>query len=329
MKKTRAAKKDILISGKRVLAGELKSLSKVRKSLGRSFADAVLHLSETRGKAVVIGVGKSGIIARKIAATLSSTGTPSIYLHPVECLHGDMGVVSSGDSALVLSYSGETEETNKISPFLKSKNIFIIAVTGNSKSKLARNSDITINLPVGKEACPYNLVPTSSTTCMLALGDAIAVSLMELKGFTNKDFADYHPGGNLGKILNLKIRDIMRRGKNNPVISEKKTVKDALKVMTRTKSGAVSAVNDEGQLTGYFTDGDLRRYIQNGNYDFNTRLKNVMSKNPTVIFPDSSARKAAALIKSKKIDNIPVVDEKSRRPVGILDERDLIEKGFI
>jgi len=244
-------------------------------------------------------------------------------------MHGDLGIINQNDAIVVLSYSGETEETNKIIPFLKSKGIPIISITKSLRSKLAKNSTIAVRLAVEKEACPYNVVPTSSTTAMLALGDALAVTLMQLKGFTNENFAAYHPAGSIGRILTLKVSNLMRKGKDNPVINQNKMLKEALYIMTRTKSGAVSAVNEKGELVGYFTDGDLRRCFHKGKTDLKKPLKKYMTQNPITIYPDALAKEAARLIKEKKIDNIPVIDPASKKPVGIIDERDLIEKGFI
>ena len=237
------SKKNIIANARKIMLEEAGAVVKTAKGLGPSFIKAIDVFFKLKGKIIVIGIGKSGIISRKIAATLSSTGSPSAYLHPVECLHGDMGIVNSNDAVLVLSYSGETEETNKLLPFFKSRGITIVAITKGLKSKLAKHSNITIPLNINKEACPFNVVPTSSTASMLALGDAIAITLMELKGFNSSHFAKLHPGGRLGKLLNIEIKDLMHKGKNNPVIPENQTIKKDLAIMTQTQAGAFSVVN--------------------------------------------------------------------------------------
>ena len=298
-------------------------------ALGRGFCDAVKMLEASRGKAVLIGVGKSGLIARKIAATMSSTGTQSIYLHPVESLHGDLGMISEGDIIIALSYSGETEETARLMALLSKQGLKIIAITNNPASRLARSSDITLDLGVKTEACPMNIVPTSSTTAMLALGDALAVALMRLKGFTSDKFARLHPGGNIGKLLNIRVADLMRRGSANPVINENCTVKAALKVMTDTAAGAVSVTGRNGRLSGFFTDGDLRRYLQKGKAGLDIKIAAVMTRNPLTVHPQTMAMEAARIISGRKVDNLPVTDKRTGRPVGILDEKDLLKEGLL
>jgi arabinose-5-phosphate isomerase len=322
-------KKQLIKNARKIMLEEASAVTKTAKGLGPSFIKAIEAFSKLKGKIIVIGIGKSGIIARKIAATLSSTGSPSVYLHPVECLHGDMGIINKEDVILILSYSGETEETNKLLPFLKSKGLTIVAITKGLKSKLAKHSNITILLNINKEACPFNVVPTSSTASMLALGDAIAITLMQLKGFNSSHFARLHPGGRLGKLLNIETKDLMHKGKENPVINESQTIKKALSIMTQTQAGAVSVVNSKGKLTGFFTDGDLRRLLQKNKTDLNLQIKSVMTKNPTTVFPDTKAIDVAAIITSKKIDNMPVIDPKTLKPVGIIDERDLLNEGLI
>lgn len=319
----------ILKSAKSVILMESNALIRLSRAIDKKFIDAVKKISQVRGKIVIVGIGKSGIIGRKIASTLSSIGIPSFYLHPVECLHGDMGMLSRNDIVLALSYSGETSETNKLIPYLRHKGIYVISITNNMKSKLAKFSNITLPLNVQKEACPYNVVPTSSTTTMLALGDAIAICLMKIRGFDKTKFAQFHPGGNLGKLLNTKVKDIMRKGKNNPVVRENQTIKEALYVMTKTKIGATSVVDKHNRLIGFWTDGDLRRYLQKGNIDINRKIEEVMTKNPIFVFPDTLAIDSAKIISEHKIDNIPVINAKTRTLIGIVDERDLLTEGIL
>ena len=318
----------ILKTARGVIAAESRAVAGLSKTLDASFLKAVRLLETCTGKVVLLGVGKSGLIARKIAATLASTGTRSVYLHPVESLHGDLGMIASDDVALALSYSGETEETAKLLPVLKKQGLPVISITNNPDSRMARYSDVTMRLHVVAEACPFDMVPTSSTTAMLALGDALAVTLMTLKGFDKKRFARLHPGGNLGKLLNLKVGDLMHKGRENPVMKDSGTILDALKVMTETKAGAVSITGAGGKLTGYFTDGDLRRRLQDGLSDLYLPITLVMTRGPLTVHPETMAMEAARLVSERKIDNLPVTDARTGRPVGIIDERDLLKEGL-
>jgi arabinose-5-phosphate isomerase len=311
-----------------VIAAESRAVAGLARTLDASFLKAVRVMAACRGKIVLLGVGKSGIIARKIAATLASTGTRSLYLHPVESLHGDLGMIAADDVALALSYSGETEETAKLLPILRKQGLQVIAVTNNPSSRLARGSDITLKLHVKSEACPFGIVPTSSTTAMLALGDALAMALMTLSGFDKSRFARLHPGGNLGKLLNLKVSDLMHAGGSNPVVKETASIAAALKVMTATRAGAVSVTGRGGRLSGYFTDGDLRRLLQQGPLDLKTPVGAVMTRSPITVHPGTMAIDAARIISEKKVDNLPVTDEATGRPVGIVDERDLLKEGL-
>ncbi|OIO01141.1 MAG: KpsF/GutQ family sugar-phosphate isomerase [Elusimicrobia bacterium CG_4_10_14_0_2_um_filter_56_8] len=318
----------ILKTARGVIAAESRAVAGLSKTVDSSLLKAVRLLESCTGKIVLLGVGKSGLIARKIAATLASTGTRSVYLHPVESLHGDLGMIASDDVALALSYSGETEETAKLLPILKRQGLPVISITNNPDSRMARYSDITLCLHVKAEACPYDIVPTSSTTAMLALGDALAVTLMTLKGFDKKRFACLHPGGNLGKLLNLKVSDLMHKGRENPVVKETDSVARALEVMTATRAGAVSVTGRAGKLTGYFTDGDLRRRLQDGLCDLALPMRLVMTRSPLTVHPETMAIEAARVLSGKKIDNLPVTNVKTGRPVGIIDERDLLKEGL-
>ncbi len=318
----------IISAAKAVIRSEAGAVSGLSAAIDASFVRAVRLLEKCPGKAVLLGVGKSGLIARKIAATLASTGTRSVYLHPVESLHGDLGMIASEDVALALSYSGETEETAKLLPILRKQGLPVIAITNNPASRMARNADVVLRLRVRSEACPFDIVPTSSTTAMLALGDAIAVTLMKLKGFDKSHFARLHPGGNLGKLLNLKVADLMRSGRDNPVVRESDPVSRALRAMTDTRTGAVSVTGPKGKLTGYFTDGDLRRRLQEGFYDLSAPVRAVMTRGPLTVHPETPAMEAARLISERKIDNLPVTDARTGRPVGIIDERDLLKEGL-
>ena len=308
-----------------VLEIELEALELSKKSIDDQFLKAVDVIAKTKGRVVVLGIGKSGIIGRKISATLASTGTPSFFVHPVEALHGDLGMIMPGDVILAISFSGQTEEINKILPSLERRKLTIIGMTGNAHSKLALMSDIHITIHIEREACPYNLAPTASTTATLAVGDALALCLMKIKHFEKRDFAVFHPGGSLGKLLTQQVKDLMRKGKNNPTVRETASVKDALFVMTQTgAAGATSVVDNKGHLLGYFTDGDLRRLLQKGSDLLNKNITEVMTKNPHHILDTVPAIDAAKMIHATHVDNLPVLD-KSGKVVGIIDEKDLIE----
>ena len=310
---------------RRVLEIELEALELSKKSIDDQFLKAVDVIAKTKGRVVVLGIGKSGIIGRKISATLASTGTPSFFVHPVEALHGDLGMIMPGDVILAISFSGQTEEINKILPSLERRKLTIIGMTGNAHSKLALMSDIHLTIHIEREACPYNLAPTASTTATLAVGDALALCLMKIKHFEKRDFAVFHPGGSLGKLLTQQVKDLMRKGKNNPTVRETASVKDALFVMTQTgAAGATSIVDGKGHLLGYFTDGDLRRLLQNGSDLLNKNITEVMTRNPHQILDTRPAIDAAKMIHSTHVDNLPVLD-KSGKVVGIIDEKDLIE----
>lgn len=307
---------------------EAQAVKEQIKHLDDQFVKAVSLIEKTLGRVVVIGLGKSGHIGRKIAATMASIGVPAIYLHPAECLHGDLGMIAKDDIVIVLSYSGQTEEIRQVLPAIQKMKIKIIAITGNIKSKIWESCDVILNSSVKKEACPYNLAPTASTTALLALGDALALVVSERKGFKKEDFATLHPLGAIGnkiKKFTMKVKEIMREGKNNPIVKSTATVQEALLVMTGTRIGATSVVDNKGKLVGFFTDGDLRRQIQLHDNLLKKKIVEVMTKNPLTISPNMLVVEAEKILQEKNIDNIPVVD-KSGKPIGILDERDLFSE---
>jgi len=314
---------DILKIAKEVFVSEETALKDTAKILGRDFAKAVTLVSKSGGRLVVVGIGKSGHIGRKISATLASTGTPSFFVHPTEALHGDLGMITEKDIVLALSFSGETEELSKILTPLKKEKIKIIALTGHKNSTLGKMADICLEVKIKREACPYNLAPTSSTTAMLALGDALAICLMKIKNFHKEDFAFFHPGGTLGKLLTYFVKDIMFKGKN-PIVLEGATVQDALFVMTKNKTGAAAIVDKKGLLKGFFTDGDLRRLLQKRQSVLSLKITEVMTKNPFAFPQDMPAIEAAKIINARKFDNAPVVDKKNK-VIGFLDKDNLIE----
>jgi arabinose-5-phosphate isomerase len=320
--------KDIMKTAKNTLVIESDSIKYQINHIDGMFVKAVEYISKCTGRLVVMGIGKSGLIGRKIAATMSSLGIPSVFAHPAECLHGDLGMLMPNDLVLMLSYTGESEEIKKVILAIKHLDIPIIAMTGKPNSSTWSKTDIVINTRVKKEACHFNLAPTASTTAMLAMGDALALCSSEKKGFKKEHLAKFHPGGGIGKQLTVKVKDIMRKGRENPVISENKLVNDVLFVMTRTRLGAANIVDKSGRLSGFFTDGDLRRKSQKDKTLFNKRLSDVMTRSPLTIEPDMLASDAAALLRTRKVDNIPVVDAKNR-PIGVLDAQDLIREGIV
>ncbi len=295
--------------------------------LDEDFYAAVDLIAECPGRIIVMGLGKSGLIGRKIAASMSSVGIPAVFLHPAECLHGDIGTLMAHDAVIALSYTGETEEIKKVVPVIKRMGLKVMAMTGRPGAPLWKQADHIITTSIEKEACPYDLVPTSSTTAMLAMGDALALCAAEKKGFKKEHLARFHPDGGIGKKLTAKVGEIMRTGKDNPLIGDKQTVEDALYVMTKTRLGAASVVNSKGVLVGFFTDGDLRRHLQKDKGLLQRRIADVMTLSPETIGPDLLAAEAARILKKHNFDNIPVVNIKGV-PVGILDERDLLAEGI-
>ncbi|MBI4975011.1 MAG: KpsF/GutQ family sugar-phosphate isomerase [Candidatus Omnitrophica bacterium] len=316
------------VIAKKVLAIERDAVSSLIKRIDSNFENVVNAVYKIKGRVIVTGLGKPGFIAQKISATLSSTGTPSLYLHPAEALHGDLGTVTKDDLVLALSNSGETEEIIKILPIVKKIGAKLIAMVGNPKSSLAKNADYVLDVSVKREACPLGLAPTTSTTVMLAMGDALSVALLDKKGFKEKDFAFYHPGGILGKRLILKVGDIMRTGAANPVVRENMSIKRVLLSITKARAGSASVVDSKGRLIGIFTDGDLRRHLEVEPDLISKKVKDAMTKNPTVIKKERLAAEAFAILRSKRIDEIPVVDDK-KRPVGLLDVQDLLKAGLV
>lgn len=320
--------KNIIARAKEVLDIEAQAVKNLKSRIGRNFEKAVDLLLKTKGRIVVSGMGKTGIIAQKFSATLASTGSPSLFLHTAEAVHGDLGRVIAADTVVIISNSGSTDEMRQLLPLLKKIGCKIIAITGNIKSELARYSDVVLDVSVEKEACPLGLAPTASTTATLAMTDALAVCLLQLKGFKEKDFAFYHPGGRLGKRLLLKVEDIMRKGQANPVVDEDKRVCDVLLKITQARAGSATVVDRHGRLKGIFTDGDLRRHLETDASLTQRRIKEVMTKNPTVVDKEMLAAEAMRILEEKKIDEVPVVD-KHRHPVGLLDVQDVLKAGVV
>jgi arabinose-5-phosphate isomerase len=321
-------KANVLKRAKEVLDIEIQAIRDLKPRLGKDFEKALNLIVKTKGRVVVSGMGKTGIIAQKFSATLASTGTPSLFLHSAEAVHGDLGKVTAEDVVIILSNSGSTAEMKQLLPLLKKIGSKIIALTGNLGSVLAKYSDVVLDVSVKKEACPLGLAPTASTTATLAMADALAICLLELKGFKERDFAFFHPGGALGRRLLLRVEDIMRKGPANPIVNEDKKVAQVLLKITQARAGSATVVDKAGRLKGIFTDGDLRRHLDSNQNLPLRKIKEVMTKNPTVINKEMLAAEAMRIFEEKKIDEIPVVD-KQRRPVGLLDVQDLLKAGLV
>ena len=309
--------------GREVFDIEMAALKSVRALLDKSFDDAVelcVDVLRRRGKIVVVGIGKSGNIGRKIAATLTSTGSTCVVLDGVDALHGDLGIVNDGDLIIALSYSGESDELLNLLPALKRFSVKIIAITGSPKSSLAKYSDVVLNVKVPREACPFNLAPTASTTATLVMGDALAMAVLQARGFKQKDYARYHPAGAIGRAMLSKVGDVMRSGERNAIGKETLSVKDALMVMTRAKSGSLSVVDSRGRLTGVFTDGDFRRHMGNDRDLLSRPLKQVMTRNPIRVNDTALVAEALKIFNERNIDDLIVVNAKNE-PVGLVDSQ--------
>jgi len=321
-------KLNVIKRAKEVLEIEAQAIRLLKNRVDHNFSKAVELILKTKGRVIVSGMGKTGIIAQKFSATLASTGTPSLFLHTAEAIHGDLGKVTNDDIVVILSNSGSTEEMKQLLPLLKKIGVLIISLTGNTKSVLAKYSDVVLDVSVKKEACILGLAPTASTTAALAMTDALAVCLLEQKGFKEKDFAFFHPGGAIGRRLLLKVEDLMRSGKFNPIVGEEKKVSEVLLAITRARAGCATIVNKQGKLKGIFTDGDLRRHLESDENLPSRPISEVMTSKPTVVYKDMLAAQAMRIMQDKRIDEIPVVD-KFMRPVGLLDIQDLLKAGLV
>jgi arabinose-5-phosphate isomerase len=318
----------MLTKAKEVIHIESQAIAALAKKLDSHFVKAVELIAKCQGRVIVAGMGKTGIIGRKIAATLSSTGTPSIFIHSAEAVHGDLGQVTKSDVLIVISNSGETEETTRLLPLLKKIGAKTIAMTGNLKSSLAKFSDVVLDISVEREGCPLGLAPMASTTATLVMGDALAACLIVKKGFRKEDFAFYHPGGALGRRLLLKVEDLMRKAQHFPKVRQDRKVQEVLLAITKARCGSACIVDNKDKLVGIFTDGDLRRHLEEGPDVLQKTVKDVMTKSPTTILQDKLAAEAFALLKERKIDELPVIDKKGRS-VGLLDIQDLLKAGLI
>ncbi len=312
---------------KEVLEIEAAAVKHLVRNLDKDFSKAIDVIAECKGRVVLAGMGKTGVVARKISATLSSTGTPSIYIHSAEAVHGDLGQVTRDDVVILISSSGETEETVRLLPLLKKIGCRTIAMTGGLKSLLAKHCDLVINVSVQKEGCPLGLAPMASTTATLAMGDAIAACLIDRKNFKREGFAFFHPGGSLGRRLLLTVQDIMRKGHDFARVRDTALVKDVLLAITQARCGSACVVDGKKHFVGIFTDGDLRRHIEEDPGILSKQVRSVMTKNPLTISKDRLATEAFDILMQKKVDELPVVDAKGSL-VGLLDVQDLLKAGL-
>ena len=307
---------------------EAEAIKKIAERIDKNIIKAIDILYNCKGKVVITGMGKTGIIARKIAATLSSTGTTAIFLHAAEGIHGDLGILQKDDVVIAVSTSGNTQELISIIPFIKFMKIPIISITGNKQSQLAINSDVVIDCYVPKEYEPFGLVPTASTTVTLAIGDAIAVALLKKRDFKETDFAKFHPGGTIGKKLIYKVEDLMHTGDKNPVVENNVKMDRVILEMTSKGLGCTNVIDENEKLVGIVTDGDLRRFLAKGITDLNVSVLEAMTVNPKSVNPETLAVDALNLMEENKITMLPVVN-KENIPVGMLHMHDLIDAGVV
>jgi arabinose-5-phosphate isomerase len=321
-KRRNTTRKSLVGYGQQVIAAEARAIGLVK--LSEPFAQAVEWILGCTGRVVVTGMGKPGFVAQKISATLASTGTPSLFVHPAEAAHGDLGRIARDDVVIALSNSGETEELTRLLPGLKKIGAKIVVVTKDGHNSLARGADLVIEIGDVEEACPMGLAPTASTAVLLAVGDALAMTVLANKAFDKEEYALFHPGGKLGRGL-MKVGELMRQGAANPVVAQSAPLSAAVAVMTETpgRPGAASVVDAKGKLVGIFTDGDLRRLVEHGQTDFSKPVSGAMGKNPRRVKPELLVTEAAHVMRKARIDQVPVVDD-AGRPVGLLDVQDLL-----
>ncbi len=320
-------KEEIINKGKEVIRIEAESVANLQDKIDENFANAVEVIYKCTGRVVLTGMGKSGLIARKIVATMNSTGTAAIFLHPTDALHGDLGMVRGEDVVIIISKSGSTDELSRLLPMFKRLGVKIIGMSGNEKSELYHESDIFLNIGVKEEACPHDLAPTSSTTATLAMGDALSVALLEKRNFTIEDFAFLHPGGSLGKRLSLKIREIMIGGKGVPVVKKDASFKDVIFEMTSKRLGTTCVVDEDNKLIGIITDGDLRRLLEKSVEIDNLIAEEIMTANPKCLEPEYLASFALQQMENYSITTLIIINQ-NKNPIGIVHLHDLIKLGL-
>ena len=319
----------IIDIAKKVLKIEAEAVNALVEKLGSNFEKAVEIIYQSRGKVVVTGMGKSGLVGKKIAATLASTGTPALFLHPAEATHGDLGMVTSDDVIIAISNSGETEEIVGLIPFLKRFNVHLISVTGKPESTLSKAADVTLDVSVKEEACPLGIVPTASTTATMAMGDALAVALLIKKGLKEQDFALFHPGGSIGKKFFIKVKDLMHTGEEIPKVTIGTPMSKTVIEMSSKRLGHTIVLDDNGRITGVVTDGDLRRGIEKwGGKFFEMTAGEVMTKSPRTVSEEELAAKALSIMESYSITAL-VVPDKNGRVIGIIHLHDILRQGIV
>lgn len=320
---------DVIKIGKKVLKIEAEAISALSEKLNSNFEKAINLIINSKGRVVVTGMGKSGLIGRKIAATLASTGTPSFFLHPAEASHGDLGMVTSRDVIIAISNSGETEELLSLLPFLKRFSVGVISITGNPESTLAKNSDVNLDISVKTEACPFGFIPTSSTTATLAMGDALAIAILTKKGLKEEDFANYHPGGSIGKRLLIKVKDLMHTDEDLPIITPSFSMTQAIIEISSRRLGITIVADENKKILGVITDGDLRRGIERWGRDFfDMKPVDIMIRNPKTIDEDELAAKALSIMEKYSITSLLVPDA-SGCAKGIIHIHDILKKGIV
>ena len=318
---------NVIGKGKEVIRLEAEAVAALESRINGNFAKAVDMILSSTGRVIITGMGKSGLVARKIVATLNSTGTAAVFLHPSDAVHGDLGMVRNEDVVICVSKSGDTDEIQELVPLLKRLGVKIISLLGNKESQLARQSDLVLDVSVAQEACPHDLAPTSSTTATLAMGDALAVALLEQRNFTKEDFAMFHPGGALGKRLLLRIDEMMVKGEDVPIVRSDLPLSDAIYVMTSKRLGATCVVDASGVLVGIITDGDLRRMLQRTSNISSLTAVQVMTKNPKTIRRDILAAAALEEMEAFSITQLIVVDG-AQKPIGLVHLHDLVKAGL-
>jgi arabinose-5-phosphate isomerase len=318
---------EIIQKGKEVIAIEAKAIESLQNRIDKEFVKAVKLISKLKGRVIITGMGKSGIVGRQIVATLNSTGTPSLFLHPSDAVHGDLGIIRKIDVIICISKSGDTAEIIRIIPIFKRIGVKLIALVSNRNSYIAKNADVILDTGVLEEACPHNLAPTSSSTAALVLGDALAITLLEEKNFSKEDFAFLHPAGNLGKRLLLKVQEMMYKGKDVPIVKTGTSLKDAIIEITSKRLGATCVIDEHKKLVGIITDGDLRRLLQQTNNIENLKAKDLVKSKPKVIKKDVLAATALDIMEQYNITQIIVVDNKEF-PIGMVHIHDLVKSGI-
>ena len=313
----------------KVIDIEMKGLSILKKNINTSVKDAVEVIFNCRGKVILTGMGKSGLVAKKIASTMSSVGTPAIFMHPAEGMHGDLGIIGAEDVVIAIGKSGESSELNGVLPSIKNVGAKIIGIMGDDNSTLARYSDIIINIGDAEEACPFNMAPTTSSTVTMVLGDAMAVVLMKMRRFDLADYALLHPGGQIGKRLTMRVSDVMLKGSNNPVINITKSVKNCISEISKKLSGAVSVVDNDGKILGLVTDYDIRKHIEKEENIFSMEIKDIMNSDPIFVYEDDNAFSALKIMqeRDKPITILSVLD-RNNFVVGMLRMHDLVKEGL-